>query len=97
MHFFSVFTLMTLTHVLIIIGVSIRVIKVLRWRHLWPGCCCVLLASGGRNCLILHVIIDQCKLRLRSWYERRHSYVLQNHTVTTQMNTHYQTDESYLE
>jgi hypothetical protein len=28
MHFFSVFTLMTLTHVLILIGVSIRVIKV---------------------------------------------------------------------
>ena len=28
MHFFSVFTLMTLVHVLIIIGVSVRVIKV---------------------------------------------------------------------
>ena len=28
MHFFSLFTFMTLTHVLIIIGVSIRVIKV---------------------------------------------------------------------
>ena len=28
MHFFSVFTLITLTHVLILIGVSIRVIKV---------------------------------------------------------------------
>ena len=28
MHFFSVFTLMTLAHVLITIGVSIRIIKV---------------------------------------------------------------------
>ncbi|MBW2721618.1 MAG: PLDc N-terminal domain-containing protein [Deltaproteobacteria bacterium] len=28
MHFFSIFTLMTLAHVLIIIGVSIRIIKV---------------------------------------------------------------------
>jgi hypothetical protein len=53
MHFFSLFTLMTLMHVLIIIGVSFRVIQVRLPVADIPGLAAagVLLASGGRNCL----------------------------------------------
>ena len=53
MHFFSIFTLMTLAHVLIIIGVSIRVIKV--WLPVATSLAWLILVFflplGGCNCL----------------------------------------------